>query len=117
MTPKIHRGRAIVLALLVCVGTGPVLAQDNNQEILVRGRPLPEGTEQRIVRISDLDLRKEEGTREMERRVRLAIADICDQASSPEITEQMLDKKCRDGAWNDARPQMDRAIQWARATQ
>jgi len=102
-------------ALIAFTSITPALAQDEG-DIIVSARPLPDGAERRIVRVADLDLRTDAGVREMERRVGMAVKSICNKSgtSNVPLQERMLDKECSDGAWASARPQMNSAIVRAR---
>lgn len=115
MFPTIERSAAALVAVcLIGAAPGIGLAQ-NGQNLVVRGQRLPDGAEQRIVRIGDLDLRSEAGEREMVRRVGQAVDSICAMSGAPSPQESGLDEECRDDAWASARPQMDAVVRRARA--
>ena len=109
------------LALSIVAGAGllwiasPALAQP--QEIVVTGKAIPEGFHavKRNVSIKGLDLSTPSGASEMERRVAQAVEWICQSHLAVGKEEQSDSKACSDFAWASARPQMDRALQAARA--
>ena len=117
MTPKsLSRATHIALFSSLAMAGGIGLAQEPaDQTIVVKGKPLPEGVETRIVKISDLNLAVPDGEKEMNRRVEAAVESICNKSATQDLSGKALDEKCRDEAWAGARPQMDRAVQLARS--
>lgn len=69
----------------------------------------------RTVYIADLDLKSAAGQQEMEKRVGKAVEDMCVVVAPLPSYKGPLEKPCRDEAWASARPQMDLAVQRAKA--
>ena len=107
------------VALMTAVLASPSIAQETSpppgEEIVVTGKRLEPGVEQRVVRIKDLDLATYEGVKEMEKRVAAAVDAICSVPAVIGYYSQKVEKPCRDEGWASARPQMDRAVEKARA--
>lgn len=109
------------LALSMIAGAGlvwiasPAVAQP--QEIVVTGQAIPKGHEavKTNVSIGDINLSTPSGVKEMERRVAQAVDYVCESHLAVGKDEQSKNKACSDFAWASARPQMDRAMQAARA--
>lgn len=86
-------------------------------EIVVTGKAVPKGHEavKTNVSIKDIDLSTPSGAKEMERRVAKAVDFVCQSHAAYAKEEQREAKACSDFAWASARPQMDSAVQAARA--
>jgi UrcA family protein len=68
----------------------------------------------RHVSFADLNLAAPAGQQTLNRRVDAAVSSLCNEATggndgSPAYKYSMI--SCSDGAWNDARPQIARAVQ------
>ena len=85
------------------LAASPAIAQDG--EVVVRG--LPEGTELERVSIRDLDLRLIAHLNILNERVERAVRHVCDFEIGDRMKESY--RKCADGAWAGARPQMHMA--------
>lgn len=104
---------AIVAALAPAPGQVP--DQSANPEIVVTGKKSEKDVVTQVVSIGDLNLTTEDGTKEMEKRVASAVDYIC---AIPEVVgyyKQKSEAPCRDEAWAGAHPQMESAVQKARA--
>jgi UrcA family protein len=116
--------RAISLcAAIAAVSGGLFLAAPpafgRSGPILVTAAP-PEEIVVRHVSYADLNLAAEAGLRTLNRRVDVAVTDLCADANggndgSTKFKYSM--KKCSNVAWNDARPQIMRAVQLASSGQ
>lgn len=67
----------------------------------------------RTVFIGDLNLAAADGQKEMERRVGKAVDDMCTIPAPLPSYKGVLEKPCRDDAWQSARWQMTEAVQRA----
>ena len=107
---------APIIAAAGILLTAPATAQE--PEIVVTGQKIPPGYEpvKKVVKIGDLNLTTGAGVKEMEKRVRHAVATVCPVPAANSPSYESRDYKvCKKVAWTGARPQMDRAVQ--RATQ
>jgi UrcA family protein len=97
----------------------PVQAQEpgenQGQEIVVTGKKSEKDVVTQAVPIGDLDLATDTGAKEMEKRVASAVDYICAIPAVIGYYKQKSEAPCRDEAWTGARPQMENAMQKARA--
>ena len=110
--------RAISLCAAVAVASGGIFLADSpafgrSGPIFVTATP-PEEVVVRHIGYADLNLLVEAGQRTLNRRVDVAVTDLCTEANggndgSTSFKYSM--KRCSVGAWNDARPQIARAIE------
>ncbi|MFC7535824.1 UrcA family protein [Sphingomonas sp. GCM10030256] len=105
---------AAVTALLLAA-PAPALAQDETQQIVVRGKQMPRGygPVEMIVKIGDLNLSSRAGVGEMEKRVTNTIRLMCRINAPINASNKRESKTCSEFAWASARPQMDRAVRAA----
>jgi UrcA family protein len=112
--------RAISLCAAITITSGGLFlvgtpAFGRSGPILVTGAQ-PEEIVVRHVSYADLNLAVEAGQRTLDRRVGSAVTSLCTEAlggndGGTSFRYSMI--HCSNGAWNDARPQMARAIQRA----
>ena len=65
----------------------------------------------RLVRFGDLNLTAAHGQKMLNRRVAVAVNDVCEDSAS--YSNFQTDGFCRTAAWDRARPQIERAIERA----
>ena len=110
--------RAISLCAAIAAASGGLFlaaspAFGRSGPILVTASP-PEEVVVRHVSYADLNLAVEAGQRTLNRRVGTAVSSLCSEAAggndgSTAFRYSMI--RCSNGAWNDARPQIARAVQ------
>jgi UrcA family protein len=104
------------LAAAMSASAQPVQPAIQEAPIVITGRLTPSpDLLMRTVYIADLDLKSAAGQQEMEKRVGKAVEDLCAIVAPLPSYKGPLEKPCRDEAWATARPQMDSAVQRARA--
>ncbi|WP_324826658.1 UrcA family protein [Qipengyuania zhejiangensis] len=106
----------IVVAAGVALIAMPASAQ--GQEIVVTGKMnVPEGYDPvtSVVSIADLDLSSSAGEAEMEERVAAAVKKLCWSHPKPARWQVKDSEFCSEFAWESARPQMEAALERARA--
>lgn len=75
----------------------------------------PEDIATRRISYADLNLASVPGERTLSHRVHAGVNSFCsDVTGAPEVAAFSNSPRCRSSAWNQARPQMSRAIQRAR---
>ena len=102
-----NRSTAAIMAGALASATlaaSPAIAQDGD-DVVVRG--VPEGTEAQRVSYRDLDLRLIAHLNILNERVERAVRKVCDFEIGDRAKESY--RKCADGAWAGARPQMHAA--------
>ena len=114
---KMNYARAITLCAAIAITSGGIFlaaapAFGRSGPILVTGAP-PEEIVVRHVSYADLNLAVEAGQKTLNRRVGSAVNSLCDEAlggndGSTAFRYSMV--RCTHGAWNDARPQIARAV-------
>jgi UrcA family protein len=110
--------RAISLCAAIAATSGGLFlavspAFGRGGPILVTATP-PEEVVVRHVSFADLNLLVEAGQRTLNRRVDVAVTDLCTEANGGNDGSTAFKysmKRCSIGAWNDARPQIARAVQ------
>ena len=81
--------------------------------VVVQGEPIQEATVQRVS-YADLTLADAIGEKVLKRRVERAVNEVCATANAGgHFTDRWM---CQDLSWDDARPQIKRAIAQARGT-
>lgn len=116
--------RAISLCAAIAVASGGVFlaaspAFGRSGPIFVTAAP-PEDVVVRHVSYADLNLAADAGLRTLNRRVGVAVTDLCTEANGGNDGSTKFKhsvKRCSNSAWNDARPQIMRAVQLASSGQ
>jgi UrcA family protein len=97
---------ALVLLPVAAVAAKPVVVTAPTEQLVVRH-----------VSYADLDLATNEGGARLHQRVGSAVSDVCTEANNWDNGSFEFKagvKKCSTSAWNQAQPQIDRAMQRAR---
>lgn len=111
---------AFPLCAAIAATTGAMVALGSpafskNPQITVTGQP---DIAIRYVRFSDIDLASPAGEKQLKRRVNYTIDDLCNEATGyfrPTFRyESSVWADCTESAWDQARPQVARAVQRAR---
>lgn len=113
--------RAISLCAAIAAASGGLFlaaspAFGRNGPIFVTAAP-PEDVVVRHVGYADLNLAVDAGQRTLNRRVDVAVTDLCNEAMGGNDGSSSFKysiKRCSNGAWADARPQIERAVQRSR---
>lgn len=79
--------------------------------------PNPAEIVTRHIGYADLNLASAAGEQTLNRRVGVAVSNLCSEVTGAEdgsLTAKFADRRCRSSAWNQAGPQIGRAVQRAR---
>jgi len=87
-----------------------------NPEVVVRGQLPDRDSVSRSVYIGDLDLSTPQGVAEMDKRVARAVDWICEIPAVVGYYKKAAERPCNEEGWASARPQMERAVQFAKET-
>lgn len=88
----------VIPAAIIGLTAAPALAQSD------------ENGETRAVSIAGIDLSTSEGQQLMERKVKVAVRQVCGTPYVADLSYLGTVRQCRNFAWSNARPQMDEAI-------
>jgi len=103
-------GLLALSAMTVLSTATPALAREKT--VIVRG-VAPEDQVRRTVSYHDLNLATTSGAQVLNRRVGIAVKDLCNEAVGPAATER-VEMKCSRDSWRGARPQIAQAIERAK---
>lgn len=105
----------LMSAAILAPAVGQEQPPTEGQEVVVTGKVSDKDQVTRVVRIGDLDLATDEGVKAMNKRVGAAVDEICSIPAVIGYYRDKAEKPCRDEGWASATPQMDRAMEKARA--
>ena len=63
------------------------------------------------VSYADLNLNSRDGQKQLHRRVDAAVREVCGEKLTPDLTEHRAVRSCRVGAFESAKPQVERVLQ------
>lgn len=98
---------ALAAASLSLSLASPAMASDQPDNVVVRGEPAERVV--RHVRFADLNLAQPSQQRKLGARVSYAVRSLCSEATG-EGADPLLTLRCRNEAWDSARPQIAQAI-------
>ncbi len=95
--------RAVVLAASLLLTSGAAIAQSADTLIVQATYPLADNS--RIVSFADLQLASPEGRAALEKRVAMAVSDLCD-ARRFSVAEPQDSMKCSAETWASVKPRL-----------